>query len=61
MDVRNSNIKTISKVAFYEPPARKTSAEIINEARLAIQGKYMFSNGNIQVMRSYPFFRITNG
>lgn len=24
---------------FYEPPPRKTSAEIINEAKLAIKGK----------------------
>lgn len=31
----------ISKVSipFYEPPQRKTSAEIINEARLAIRGR----------------------
>lgn len=45
MDVRNNNIKTISKVSmpFYEPPPRKTSAEIINEARLAISGEnYVF-------------------
>lgn len=40
MDVRSKNIKTIGKVSvpFYEPPPRKTSAEIINEARLAIRG-----------------------
>lgn len=37
MDVRSKNIKTVS-IPFYEPPPRKTSAEIINEARLAIRG-----------------------
>lgn len=44
MDVRGDgeNMKTqgISKVSlpFYELPHRKTSAEIISEARLAIRG-----------------------
>lgn len=34
------NAGTINKISlpFYEPPQRKTSAEIINEARAAIQG-----------------------
>lgn len=43
MDLKNNHIKTISKVSmpFYEPPPRKTSAEIINEARLAIKGSFM--------------------
>lgn len=45
MDVRPNNAmkQSISKVSvpFYEPPQRKTSAEIINEARLAIRGKYL--------------------
>lgn len=41
MDYKSKNIKTVGKVTtpFYEPPPRKTSAEIINEARLAIRGK----------------------
>jgi hypothetical protein len=42
MDPKSDEIKLggISKVSlpFYEPPPRKTSAEIINEARLAIRG-----------------------
>ncbi|RZB39285.1 armadillo repeat-containing protein 2 [Asbolus verrucosus] len=45
MDERSEQIKTggISKVSlpFYEPPPRKTSAEIINEARLAIRESQM--------------------
>lgn len=44
MDLKSNNIKTITKVPFYEPPPRKTSAEIINEARLAIKGKYVYCN-----------------
>lgn len=34
------SLGAVSKVAlpFYEPPPRKTSAEIINEARAAIRG-----------------------
>lgn len=45
MDARGDgeNIKTLSisktSMPFYELPQRKTSAEIINEARLAIRGK----------------------
>lgn len=45
MDPLSKNIKphsgAISKVSlpFYEPPPRKTSVDIINEARLAIRGK----------------------
>ncbi|KAJ8954505.1 hypothetical protein NQ318_000736 [Aromia moschata] len=36
----------VSKVSlpFYEPPQRKTSAEIINEARLAIRESQMAEN-----------------
>jgi hypothetical protein len=45
MDPKSDEIKLggISKVSlpFYEPPPRKTSAEIINEARLAIRESQM--------------------
>ncbi|KAJ3654800.1 hypothetical protein Zmor_013962 [Zophobas morio] len=45
MDPKSDDVKIggISKVSlpFYEPPARKTSAEIINEARLAIRESQM--------------------
>lgn len=42
MDNKRSS-GAISKISlpFYEPPPRKTSAEIINEARLAIRGKLL--------------------
>lgn len=63
MERKSDEIKFggISKVSlpFYEPPPRKTSAEIINEARLAIRGTQKFSK--------FFFFwqirscRITNG
>ena len=35
-----ASLGTMNKYAvpFYEPPSRKTSAEIINEARLSIKG-----------------------
>lgn len=41
MDINSKNLKTVGKLPFYEPPPRKTSAEIINEARLAIRGKLL--------------------
>lgn len=47
MNTSNKNIKqqsgAISKIAlpFYELPPRKTSVDIINEARLAIRGKQL--------------------
>ncbi|CAH1117951.1 unnamed protein product [Phaedon cochleariae] len=52
MEVRSDHdiMKTqgISKVspAFYEPPQRKTSAEIINEARLAIRDSQQIGDNN---------------
>lgn len=38
----NSNLGAVSKgsTPFYVPPPRKTSVDIINEAKLAIRGKF---------------------
>lgn len=54
MDIRadGENVKSISisksSLPFYELPQRKTSAEIINEARVAILGEFvLFFSSNI--------------
>ncbi|CAH0557514.1 unnamed protein product [Brassicogethes aeneus] len=48
MDIKKKGMKQagINKISlpFYEPPPRKTSAEIINEARLAIKESQMVEN-----------------
>lgn len=50
--IDNNNLK--KNLAFYEPPPRKTSAEIINEARLAIKGKQI-SNEKRFVRKTMAF------
>jgi len=45
-----ASLGTMNKYAvpFYEPPSRKTSAEIINEARLSIKGtNFLFIYFNV--------------